>query len=173
MQYPWMLLSQALVRLLRVWDSGHLTGLSDRLAIPSRLTNQIPVVLFQILVRTLRSQDPTGYWGSQSRETTACAVLILVYLSSLPWASALEPEIEAAIALGRLFLGQSISSSSWFEEPDQLWIDKVFYGSTVLSQNYCLAAMNAPIADDMWGNAVLDLTSVPLKSVDAFLHFFS
>ncbi|KAL9122767.1 MAG: hypothetical protein Q9187_000684 [Circinaria calcarea] len=163
----------ALVRLLRVWDSGRLSGLSDKLAIPSRLSDQIPVVLFQILVRTLRSQDPTVSWGSQSHETTAYAVLTLVYLSSLPWASALKPEIEAAIASGRLFLGQFISSGSWLEEPDQIWIEKVSYGSTVLSQTYCLAAMNAPMADDMWGNAVLDLTSVPLKSVEGFLHFFS
>ena len=167
-----MLLSQALMRLLRLWDTGRLSGLSDKLAVPSRLRDQLPIVLFQILVRTLRSQDATGSWGSQSHEISAYAVLTLVYLSPLPWASALKPEIEAAIISGRLFLEQAVSTGSWFQ-PAQIWIEKVSYGSKILCQTYCLAAMNAPMADSLWGKAVSDLTTVPLKAVEGFLHFFS
>ncbi|MCJ1405109.1 hypothetical protein MMC11_008335 [Xylographa trunciseda] len=163
-QYPMMLLAQALMRLLRLWDSKQLSNLPEAM-----VRDQIPVILFQILCRTLRSQESRGSWSSQSPEVSAYSVLTLIYLLPLPWASALKPEILTAISSGRNFLAQS--RDRW-TEPDHIWIEKVSYSSEVLCQLYCLAAMNSPIVEDHWQAPVSTLTSIPFTSVEKFVSFF-
>jgi len=160
-----MLLSQALTKLLRLWDQGHLSGFPGDL-----LQDKIPVVLYEMLVQTRRSQDADGSWGGQSNEVTAYSILTLNYLAPLPWATALLPEVHEAIASGKRFLNEA--ADSW-DKPDIIWIEKVSYGSTTLCQTYCLAAMNANIASEPWGDAVKQLTSVSLKAVEKFVYFFS
>ena len=160
-----MLLAQALMRLIRLWDSQKMTNMPEAM-----IRDRIPIVLFQILCRTLRSQESQGSWGSRSPEVSAYSILTLVYLLPLPWVSALKPEILTAISSGRTFLAQS--RARW-TEPDHIWIEKVSYSSEVLCQLYCLAAMNAPIADDHWQAPVLTVTNIPSASVETFVSFFS
>jgi hypothetical protein len=164
-QYPMMLLSQALTRLLRLWDAGRLRACPTDL-----IRDKVPVVLCQILVQTCRSQDPDGSWGDRSNEVTAYSILTLNYLAPLPWTIALLPEIHQAIASGRRFLGEAVEK---WDQPDIIWIEKVSYGSTVLCRTYCLAAMKSSISAEPWREAVQQLTNVPLKSVEKFLYFFS
>jgi hypothetical protein len=134
------------------------------------MQDKIPVVLYEMLVQTRKSQDPDGSWGGQSNEVTAYSILTLNYLAPLPWATALLPEVHEAIASGKKFLNEA--AGSW-DKPDIIWIEKVSYGSTVLCQTYCIAAMNANIASESWGDAVKQLTSVSLKAVEKFVYFFS
>ena len=163
-QYPLMLSSQALIRLLRLWDSKELANLPDQL-----VRERIPVVLHQMLVRTLQSQDVAGWWGDQSIETSAYAVLTLVHLWPLPWAISMRTEVETAITKGQLFLGQKHSTV----QAEPIWTEKVSYSSSVLFEAYSLAAMNANVIDIPWGEAVLGLTDIVPSSVERFLQFFS
>ena len=165
-QYAMMLLTQALMNLLRLWDKEALSTLSERL-----VHDRIPVVLLEILVRTLESQNSNGSWGTKdSCEVTAYAVLTVASVSSFPALSSLGPQITSAITAGRKFL--SLSTEKW-NQPDHLWIEKVNYGSAVLSQTYCLAAMNISTSPYTWGQNVSGLAPIPMKAVAKFSQFFS
>lgn len=74
-----MLLAEALAQLLSLWDEGLLEELPETL-----LPDRIPVVLIQILNRTLLTRHPNGSWGvNDSPETTAYAILTLAVVSPL------------------------------------------------------------------------------------------
>ena len=164
-QYSAMLASQVLMRLLRVRCSGKLRGLPENF-----FQDQIPIILFQILMRTLQARESTGSWNGGSIEISAYAVLTLVYLWPLPWATCVREKVEAAIVSGRLFLSQTLDTAI---QPESIWIEKVLYGSGVLCEAHLLAALKAPIVNEPWGEAVLELTSITTTSVDKFLQFFS
>ena len=103
-----MLLAHALVQLLRRWDHEELADLSMDL-----VRDRIPIVLVQILARTIQSQDAYGSWGQGSCEVTAYGVLNLTTLSSIPWATSVLAEVLSAIELGRRFLTEN--HQSWIE----------------------------------------------------------
>ena len=153
------------MRLLRVWDGGQLSGLPDDL-----FKDRVPIVLFQIMVQTLQAQESPGSWDHGSFEISAYAVLTLVYLCPLPWATCMRDRVEAAITSGRLFLCQALDTMI---QPEHIWIEKVLYGSSVLCEAYILAAINAPMLDSPWGEAVLGLTDVAASPVERSLHFFT
>lgn len=161
-----MLLAEALVCLLRLWDNGHLQSISQHL-----IHDRIPVVLTQITNRTLLSQNSNGAWSANDLpEVTGYAVLTLVAISSLPWLNLLETEVAAAVNKGRRFLSQS--KEQW-GEARYIWVEKVTYGSTVLSQAYCLAAMNAPTPSHVWSDTMVRLIDIPSKAIAKLSHFFS
>ena len=164
-QYSAMLASQVLMRLLRVYSSGKLRGLPENF-----FQDQIPIILFQILMRTLQAQESTGSWNGGSIEISAYATLTLVYLWALPWATCVREKVETAIASGRLFLSQTLDTAI---QPEPIWIEKVLYGSGILCEAYLLAALKAPIVNEPWGEEVLGLTNITTTSVDKFLQFFS
>lgn len=135
------------------------------------LRDRIPVVLTQILNRTLLTQSPNGAWNpNESPETTAYAVLILIAASSLPWYELLDKEIISAIQRGQTFLGQS--QKQW-GRPEYLWIEKVTYGSPYLSEAYCLAALKPSKFSYEWSNQIKSLVEVPEKFIFESLQFFS
>jgi len=160
-----MLLGQALVQLLRRWDHGELTDFPMRL-----LRHQIPIVLAQILTRTIQCQSEDGSWSQGSCEVTAYSVLTLTALSSIPWTNSLLAEILSAIELGRRFLADR--HEHW-TEASYLWIEKVTYAHPVLSQTYCLAAMKSSISGDQWTGAVRGLANISSKKMDKLTAFFS
>ena len=164
-QYSAMLVSQALMRLLRSCYIGQLRGVPENF-----LLDQIPIILFQTLMRTLQAQESTGSWNGGSIEITAYAVLTLVYLWPLPWATCLREKVEGAIESGRLFLNKTLDTTV---QPEPIWIEKVLYSSGVLCETYLLAALKAPIINEPWGEAALELTSITTAPVDKFLQFFS
>lgn len=167
LEYSMMLLVQSLTRFLHLWDEGQLTALSDTL-----IRDRVPIVLLQALVRTLQRQNANGSWGSnQSSEETAYAVLFLVSIFGIPWVRFLEPQITSAIEAGRLYLNQYCEG---WTKPAPLWIEKVSYGSGVLSQAYCISAINAPIPTCQgWGEAAKNLIDVKMEAVTKFSQFFS
>ncbi|KAJ5625394.1 hypothetical protein N7510_001703 [Penicillium lagena] len=164
-QYSMMLLSEAFTLLLKLWEEDSSLDLPQDL-----IANRVPIVLFQILARTLSSQSEDGSWGQKpSAEITAYGTLTLKQLGSLAWAKALEPEIQSAISRGVSFLENN--QSSW-DQSEQIWIEKVSYGSSLLCEAYCLAAMKHS-GKYAWGEKVSGMHSIPLAAVDKFSKLFS
>ncbi|PCG89958.1 Terpenoid cyclases/protein prenyltransferase alpha-alpha toroid [Penicillium occitanis (nom. inval.)] len=162
-QYSMMLIAEALTLFLKRWDVGDLWD------VPHILVSQrIPIVTFEILVRTLSSQSAEGSWKT-SPEITAYALLTLKSLASLPWCKELEVEINYSINRGTRFLGAR--ESKW-NVPESVWIEKVTYGSAVLSETYCLAALRA-CRVHTWGHRVSDMYQVSSKKVDKTVEFCS
>ncbi|KAL1965541.1 hypothetical protein VTN77DRAFT_5624 [Rasamsonia byssochlamydoides] len=164
-QHSMMLLADVLTLLLKLWENDALLDL------PVDLVNRIPIVTFQVLVRTLSAQSEQGAWkqNKHSIEITAYAVLTLKLLSSLPWARALETIVQDAINRGCSFL--ETRHARW-TEPEYVWIEKVSYGSRILSEVYCLAALRLS-GEYAWGEKVTSLRIIETGAVDKFAQFFS
>ena len=156
-----MLLAKAFMRLLHLWDNVQMKSLSENL-----IKNRVPVVLIQIIVRTLLSQGSNGAW-EQMAEVTAYSILTLVAVSSLPFVESIKTVIASAIKSGRQFLDQADLRKGQY-----IWVEKVTYGSAVLSQAYSLAAMNACESSYVWSAATGYLVNTPPK-LARFTKFFS
>ena len=164
-EYSCMLLAEAMVRLLQVWDEGKLVSLPYDL-----VANQIPKILSQVLIRTLRNQCAEGYWkSSKSNEVTSYAVLTISSILSLPWLAILKSQAAEALRMGQAFLQQN--ERRW-SEAEYLWIEKVTYKSSVLAEAYCLAAMGVGTPSTAWSPKVQKLTMFLSAAVEKFDSFF-
>ena len=163
LQYPMMLLAQAFSRLLTLWDREMLSSLS------LDLVNEIPIVLMQIITRTLLSEELNGSW-SQVPEVTAYAILTLVGASAVPWADSIRVEVTAAVARAKSFL--TTSHNHW-QLPAYIWIEKVTYALPILSQAYCLAAMHSQPLSPAWSPRFKTATDVQPLAITKFSNFFS
>lgn len=165
-QYLMMLLSQSFIKLLQLWDSGQLVNLPMDL-----VHDQVPLVLFQILVHTLQKQSSDGSWGFQapSTEVTAYAVLILKTLSSLPWLAHFKPRIERAIKKGTAFL--IIIHDDW-HNGEHIRVEKVTYALPPLSRAYCIAAL-CECTSTSWSEKVSKLAKVSSERTVKLAKFFS
>ena len=161
-----MLLAEASTELLYAWDQGLLKSLPETL-----LQDRLPIMLTQILNRTLLTQTTRGAWGFEERpETTSYGVLTLMALSSLPWHAHLrEVAISAAIS-GKTFLERS--HADW-TTPAFVWIEKVTYGSARLSLSYCLAAMKATERSNSWSKKTNEILNISEKSVSKIVELLS
>lgn len=144
-----MLLSDAVVTILKLWDGQELNGVPFEL-----LRSSIPAMVFQVLIQTINFQKMDGSWES-SLEATAYAVLTLKRLASLPWAGDVRRAAARAILHGTAFL--MMHEEEW-DAAEFLWVEKVSYGSEVLSRTYCIAAITASDLHQ-WGNKVFDIFS--------------
>ena len=163
LQYSMMLLSQTFSRMLILWDREILSSLSPD------LVNQIPVILFQLITRTLLSEDSKGSW-SQTPEITAYAVLTLVSASVVPWTDSIQEEISAAVTRAKGFL--TASHNVW-RLPAYIWIEKVTYASPAISHAYCLAAMHSQSLSHVWSPNFTVATDIHSSTITKFSHFFS
>ena len=144
-RYSWMLLASTLIRLLERLSAGQLQQL------PTDLTEQrIPLSICQILSRTLTDQHNEGSWDG-SIEVSAYSVLTLAQCLSLPWASDIRMLLLDHLNSGRKFIQSKHTSSS---EPEYLWVEKVTYGSSLLSQVYCLSATHVTCDKRNWSPEV-------------------
>jgi hypothetical protein len=157
-----MLIAQAFIKLIYLWENKSLKSLSSDL-----LRDQVLIVLFQALVRILQSQESNGSW-SGCFEGTAYAIIALANFASLPFIAPIQPQIDTAIQTGREFLRTRPAYAS----PEYLWIEKVTYGSNALSRAYTLSALNVSVPATPLGEAVSGLTSVHPKAVMKFSEFF-
>ncbi|KAL8794967.1 MAG: hypothetical protein Q9195_002549 [Heterodermia aff. obscurata] len=157
--YPLMLLSRVFVEVLQQWETGKLSGLS-----PTLIHGKIIPVLFQCLIRTLRSQHMNGSWGHKGpREETAYCVLALAGLRILPLAQFFRTEIASAISRGRSFI-RSMDDL----RPECLWIEKVSYKSATISKAYTVAALYTEIDRPLLGERVQSLCSAHYKDLAEF-----
>ena len=127
-----MLISQSLVELLQKWADNKLPKVEITL-----LQEKVMPMLFQCLVQVLQSQEMDGSRGSRGpKEETAYAILSLTSLQALPSAQNFRTDIISAIDRGRSYL-KCITDHS----PENLWIEKVSYGSKFLAEAYTIAAL--------------------------------
>jgi hypothetical protein len=127
-----MLLSQVAVTVFQKWGAQNPTCLSSRL-----LHERIPLMTLQIIIQTLSGQDAGGSWKN-SPEITSYSVLTLRKLVGLPWMDHIRYKIEEAIDRGTNFINEE--EINW-GKPALVWVEKVTYGSAMLSSTYCLAAI--------------------------------
>ena len=160
-----MLMSKSLVKLLETWDKELLPGLDGDL-----IRDELPLVLFQALSRTLQRQRASGFWGrTDSPEETAYSLLAVAALASLPFVRPLDEDIANAIQKGRMAL-QSLARA--VSAAEFLWIEKVTYSSPILCEAYILAALNATneLEKPVYRNQPTNL--IDMKKVNKFLPFY-
>lgn len=161
-----LLLIEALIHLLNIWNSGILNDLQESL-----LQDRISVVLIQILNRTLLSQKANGTWNSvDCSEIIAYGVLILSALCRLSETSFLQTQVTFAIKAG-----QSILDQSWHEwtKPQYLWIEKVTYDSHNLSKAYYLTAMKPKSLFNSWSEKVKNIFDISTEFISTHFKFLA
>ena len=165
-QYTSMLLAEASVRLFEVWDNGHLEQLPDAL-----LRNRLPIVMVQILTRTLMDENVAALGGeNQYLEATAYAILTLKSLSSLPWFGQLKEIIFLRIEQSQKFLQDR--GTCW-DKPQYLWTGKISYGVRLFSEAYFLAAIAKMKQPYPWTEKVSNLVHISEKEEKKVTHLFS
>ncbi|KAJ2994197.1 hypothetical protein NUW58_g1623 [Xylaria curta] len=135
--YSMMLISKALKSVIDAWCQKLLPG------IPLQLLRDSIVVVFQILVRLLQAQGQDASWGGR-RESTAFALITINEIASLSIVKPFLDQIKDSIQRGRTFLSKTLTCRT---RPESIWIQKVSYGSSALSQAFSLAALNSSIGD--------------------------
>lgn len=143
--YSIMLLTEVLLTTLRLWD------LNDLIDLPRDLMEtKAPIISFQITLRTMSLQLEDGSWA-KSPEITAYAILTLKKMVTLPWNKDLRILINRSIRDGINYLQKN--EDRW-DVPDLIWVEKVSYGSKILSQAYCLAAIVTSSSYEWNGNVL-------------------
>jgi hypothetical protein len=103
----------------------------------SDLLSRVHITMFQICVRTLlRPSRP------RSIEETSYRVLILCEAKRFPLFDPLGPQIDTDLKDQIGFL-HALADSNLTSDENKLWIEKVSFGSTLLTQTYKVAAMKA------------------------------
>jgi hypothetical protein len=154
-----MLMSQALIEYLQIWQQGKLKPSQDR-----RLQEEVVTTLFHRLVQVIDSQQLNGSWGTKGPiEETAYAILTLARLIVLPLAQYFRTQIISAIDRGRSFL-LGVEN----QMPEHLWIEKVSYGSEYLAEAYNIAALYIPIDRQTLGKEVAGICDINSKEFSKF-----
>ncbi|KAI0409841.1 ent-kaurene synthase [Xylaria palmicola] len=164
--YSLMLLSQSFVKLFQCWDEGILGDLPQDL-----ISEQMPIVLFQTMMRTLQTQQKNGSWifRSVSREITAYSVLTLKALGSIPWFVQFGSQIHSAIHSGMAYL---TANRNLWDEPEHIWVAKVTYALPSVSKAYMIAALSVnPLYE--WTKKMQQLVNIPAEGVKHTARFFS
>jgi len=157
-----MLMAEAFSKLLKVWDRGDLPNIPKTL-----IADEIIVSLYQVLVRTLMTQDSNGSWGTSScREANAYATLTISKASILPFLGPIEAHIGSAIEAAQAYLLSTNETT-----PSYLWVEKVTYGSAVLTKAYVLAALNASSKPhSTLSFKVTSLVTIPRVDIEQLSH---
>ncbi|KAI9372837.1 terpenoid cyclases/protein prenyltransferase alpha-alpha toroid [Aspergillus egyptiacus] len=165
--YPTMLTCEALMSYLQRWSKGELSSLPDDL-----MKVQLPITLFQALVRTLRTQNADGSWGtSNSAEETAYALLILKSVGSFSFTELIAAEVQEAVQRGRQFiLKRGVERSP---ADDQLWLDKTLYAIPTVSDVYIMGAIQEAETDKTLAEIPAKLVDVPAMTVHKMGEYFA
>ncbi|KAF9886600.1 hypothetical protein FE257_011240 [Aspergillus nanangensis] len=163
-QYPRMLLTNALARLIHLWDKGFLADLSGD------CIHKAPLILSDIVLKTLQQQQNDGSWHNGSPEVTAYALLTLASASNTPVGAVLSDKLRASLVYGRAFLEANIHQ---WDEGKVIWVEKVSYGSSLLSQAYCIAAVQAPTFSLGYNYINTKLMDISQDAVHKFTKFYS
>ncbi|KAL4746351.1 hypothetical protein BDW72DRAFT_210495 [Aspergillus terricola var. indicus] len=164
--YPTMLMCDGLMSYIQRWSEGHLAALSDEL-----MNFQLPITLFQALIRTLCTQNQDGSWGSSnSAEETAYAILILKSVAFFSFTDAISVELENAIKKGIQFI---LTKSQRSQTDDQLWLDKTLYTIPTVSDSYIIAAVQAEATVSVSADLLNRLVDAPTPTVHKMTAYFS
>ena len=156
--FPIMLMVNALVRLVDLWETGFAPILDK-----ASLREKTFICLYQALTRTMQDQNANGSWGCQPHcEATAYAVLTLSRLARFPSAPRVKAQLVQAVEKGRQFLADNFRP---FSEPDHVWRGKTTAGSSILFQVYILAALQAPIPNNLNSRSIETMYQVSLAKI--------
>jgi hypothetical protein len=162
-----MLVAKSFVLLLEKWAKGEL---DEESCAHVFIYQELPRTLLDILRKTMESQGNDGSWEAK-REVTAYAILTLEPLLSLPWIDFLRPEGIACMFRGKAYLEQN--RHQW-RNAERIWIEKTVYGSTNLSQAYCLAACKIAVPKAIVSAKISEIFPLEtMKMIDKMLKFFS
>ncbi|KAF4621498.1 hypothetical protein G7Y89_g14576 [Cudoniella acicularis] len=139
--YSTMLLCRALTALLFKWEQGAITSVFE-----DTINCRIPIMLLQALLQTSSKQKENGSWEN-SAESTSYAVIAISKLLHLPWDPLIREYAKSVIQKGRSYL--EAHTTSWVF-PSYHWVEKVSYGSPILSQAYLIAALNSTTEEHDW-----------------------
>lgn len=161
-----MLMSQAFTRLLTTWELGKLPSLSTKL-----LKEDVLIALSQALTRTLQLQNSDRSWGDNHHcEETAYALILLTELRALPHFQSFRHAINSGPENARENLVESEKSLS---APEFLWIEKVTYGSSILSQSYILTALKrSSLPPNEPSSNIEGLVVLPTIKIAKFVKFY-
>lgn len=162
-EYSHMLLANALLDLVVAWSKGHLTTPS----IEELIKTDIPIVVSQLFSKTVADQWEDGSWG-HSVERTAYSILLLAYISRLPWPVSLHKVACASLLRGKGYL--KLHASEW-SEGEYIWIEKINYRLPILCEAYCLAAMKVSADEKAWTSEVKDIFTVSEKYLETMSKF--
>ncbi|KAF1829997.1 Ent-kaurene synthase [Decorospora gaudefroyi] len=163
--YPTMLVSEALIRLVKLWDDGMLSNLADDL-----IERDLPLVLFQLIMRILQKQQTNGSWGHKpSLEMTAYAIIALTNLGSLPFFGHFSIHVKAAVERGRIY----IQLAERIPDNEYIWIAKTMYSPILISKAYILSAMAAKYPKYTLSHSFTELVSLPRKGIEQYVRLYS
>ncbi|PYH49308.1 terpene synthase family protein [Aspergillus saccharolyticus JOP 1030-1] len=167
--YPTMLMCEALMSYLQRWSTGDLAALPDDL-----MNFHIPITLFQAVIRTVRTQNQDGSWGSAgSAEETAYGLLILKSVASFSLTERISSELKDAVRRGIEFI---LSRDKRCSTDDQLWLDKTLYSIPTVSDSYIMAAVTAGDTETPSKKAAAIpslLVDIPAATVRKMAEFFT
>ncbi|KAI1738015.1 hypothetical protein F4680DRAFT_467770 [Xylaria scruposa] len=132
-----MQISKALKSVLNAWGQELLPGFN------LQLVRDAILVIFQFLVRLLKSQEQDGSWGGQ-RENTAYALITINEIASLSIVQPINYQVKDTIRKGREFL---FTTPGCRPCPGPLWTQKVADEPSCLSQAFTLAALKYSIGE--------------------------
>ncbi|PVI05738.1 aphidicolan-16beta-ol synthase [Periconia macrospinosa] len=150
--YASLLAFQSITELLVQIENGKLEALSPN------LQSKVNITLFQICFRALL-ETPNPH----SIETTSYRVLILCKARRLPFFRPIRSYIDHDITL-QVRLLRETSQTEIDSVTNHVWIEKVSYGSTLLTQGYKLAALKA--ASGCTDEIPLSSASIPDSSFE-------
>ena len=165
-----MLLVQALIELLRRWDRGDLISIPETL-----ITRSIPIILYQVVMCTLQTQNSDGSWSLNPNaqgvcEIAAYSIIGLTTVETIPWLHLLRPKICESLNSGRAYL---LCHHKDWTKGSHHWIEKVTYASCTLSLTYCLAAMGNTAKSLDWMSKIIKAVEMPSKRVHKYEIFYS
>lgn len=160
-----MLMVEAFMRLVELWEEGHVPALSYSL-----IRDKVIISLFQALTRILQTQNADGSWGIGGCEVTAYAIISLTKLVSLSSAPRVALQVTQAIEGGRSFLSKNFAAST---SADHVWKGKINSGFSVLYQAYVLAALNAPIRKRETGSTIESHFEIPLAKMTIQTKYYA
>ncbi|KAL8704955.1 MAG: hypothetical protein Q9201_001901 [Fulgogasparrea decipioides] len=156
--YSMMLFAQVMIEVMILWDRDRLLFIEEYL-----IGDCIPILLLQTLNRTLLTQNDDGSWGNpSSNEVTSYAILTLVHIGALPLANIAGHAIKDVLNRGYTFLDQAHQGGSG---SNYLWIEKVTYSSSALTECYHLAALKTKPANHAFGDRIKSIFSVQPNAV--------
>ncbi|KAF2967053.1 hypothetical protein GQX73_g6510 [Xylaria multiplex] len=162
-EYTYMLLASALYQLLSVYSHGSLRDFAENV-----IKIDVPIILVQLLGRTLFKQQNDGSWEG-SVERTSYGVLLISYALKLPWPLPIKQHAEAAFLKAKTYL--EAHAKEW-ATGDYLWIEKVTYRLPTVAEAYCLAAMNSSVGEQPWTSGVKQIFEINDTRIKRMASFF-
>ncbi|KAI4149779.1 MAG: hypothetical protein LQ340_004453, partial [Diploschistes diacapsis] len=164
--YSLMLISEALVGVLKRRDDGHLQKLSAAF-----MEDRVPAAICQILSYILANQHEDCSWA-HSQEITAYCVMALSHHASLPWSLELGRQVAARLEGGQRYIKEHQSESK-SSDGNYLWIEKTTYASSLLHNVYCTTAIHVLVPQKTWKQQAQELFCPRTSDLAATQHLTS